>query len=143
MGVKLEKVVKTYYDNLAEGKVTGRKCKECGAVEWPPVLGCNTCGSPEMEWIEMSGKGKLLQFVMPATITKKPEMNDIKPYVFGMVEVEEGPAVNAMVRGIDKKNKDEIMASLPVDVHMVIVPRDGYNTVIFELDGYVPKEKKK
>lgn len=134
MGVKLERVVKTYYDNLEAGKVTGRKCLECGAVEWPPVLVCNTCGCADMEWIEMSGKGKLLQFVMPATITKKDEMKDIKPYVFGVVEVEEGPAVNAMVRGINKKNREEILAKLPVGVHMTIVPRDGYSTVIFDLD---------
>ena len=79
MGVKLERIVKPYYDWLHEGKIMARKCTKCGAVEWPPLLGCNTCGSPDMEWIEMSGKGQMVQMVMPAPITRKPEMNDIKP----------------------------------------------------------------
>lgn len=142
MGVKLERIVKTYYDNLAEGKITARRCKDCGAVEWPPLLGCNTCGSTEMEWIEISGKAKLVQFVMPSPITRKPEMEDIKPYALAVVELPEGPAVNVMIRGIDRKNKDIVRESLPVDCHAVIVPRDGYDTVIFELD-VIPEGKKK
>ncbi len=134
MGVKLEKIVKTFYDHLEEGKIMGRRCLECGAVEWPPKLGCNTCGSPEMEWIEMSGKGQLVQFIMPSPITRKPEMQDIKPYVLGVVELPEGPAANVMVRGVNKKNKDIVEASLPVNVHATIIQREDYKTVIFDLD---------
>ena len=65
MGVKLERIVKPYYDWLHEGKIMARKCTKCGAVEWPPLLGCNTCGSPDMEWIEMSGKGQMVQMAVP------------------------------------------------------------------------------
>lgn len=45
MAIKLEKVVQKFYDNLEEGKITGRKCLKCGAVEFPPVYACNKCGS--------------------------------------------------------------------------------------------------
>lgn len=144
MGVKLEKIVKTYYDNLAEGKITARKCQDCGAVEWPPLLGCNYCGSTNMEWIEISGKGKMIQMVMPSPITQRPEMEDIRPYCLAVVEIEEGPAVNVMVRGVNRKNKNIVMEKMPVDVHATIVPRDGYDTVIFDLDEVpeVPKKAK-
>ena len=145
MGVQLERIVKTYYDNLAAGKVTARKCKDCGEVEWPPVLGCNYCGSTNMEWIEISGKGKMLQMVMPSPITMRPEMEDIKPYCLAIVELEEGPTVNVMVRGVNRKNKALVAEKMPVDVHATIVPRDGYDTVIFDLDEVpeVPKTPKK
>ncbi len=143
MGVKLERIVKTYYDKLDEGKIMGRKCKDCGALEWPPLLGCNTCGSTEMEWVEISGKAKLVQFVMPSPITRKPEMDFIKPYALGVVELPEGPAVNVMVRGIDRKNKDIVRGQMPVDVHATIVQKDeDYKTVIFDLD-VVPEGVKK
>ena len=143
MGVKLERIVKTYYDKLDEGKIMGRKCKDCGALEWPPLLGCNTCGSTEMEWVEISGKAKLVQFVMPSPITRKPEMDFIKPYALGVVELPEGPAVNVMVRGIDRKNKDIVREQMPVDVHATIVQKDeDYKTVIFDLD-VVPEGVKK
>ena len=143
MGVKLERIVKTYYDKLDEGKIMGRKCKDCGALEWPPLLGCNTCGSTEMEWVEISGKAKLVQFVMPSPITRKPEMDFIKPYALGVVELPEGPAVNVMIRGIDRKNKDIVREQMPVDCHATIVQKDeDYKTVIFDLD-VVPEGKKK
>ena len=143
MGVKLERIVKTYYDNLAAGKVTARKCLDCGAVEWPPLLGCNTCGSTNMEWIEISGKGKMIQMVMPSPITQRPEMEDIRPYCLAVVEIEEGPAVNVMVRGVNRKNRKLVEEQMPAPVHAVIVPRDGYDTVIFELDNIPEPPAKK
>ena len=56
MAIKLEKVVQKFYDSLEEGKILGRKCPACGAVEFPPVYACNTCGNLETEWVEISGK---------------------------------------------------------------------------------------
>ncbi len=41
MGVKLEPVVRTFYEELEKGRIMGRQCKRCGAVEFPPVLACN------------------------------------------------------------------------------------------------------
>ena len=37
MTIKLEKVVNKSYDGLEEGKILGRKCPQCGHVEFPPV----------------------------------------------------------------------------------------------------------
>ena len=37
MAIKLEKIVRTFYENLEEGKILARKCPVCGAVEYPPV----------------------------------------------------------------------------------------------------------
>ena len=47
MAIKLEKVVQKFYEGLEEGKILGRKCPVCGAVEFPPVYACNTCGNLE------------------------------------------------------------------------------------------------
>ena len=59
MSVKLEKVVEKFYEGLEEGKFLGRKCTECGAVEFPPVYACNTCGCMDMEWVEIDRIGEL------------------------------------------------------------------------------------
>ncbi|MCD7893203.1 MAG: zinc ribbon domain-containing protein [Erysipelotrichaceae bacterium] len=134
MSVKLEKIVKTYYDGLEEGKILGRKCKRCGAIEFPPVYACNTCGCPDTEWVEISGKAKMTSLIMPAVLSTKPQNNDLMPYCFATVEIEEGAGVNAMVQGVSKKNRDELMAKLPVDVHAKIIQRGEVKTVIFELD---------
>ena len=73
MAIKLEKVTQTFYENLEQGKIMGRKCPKCGAVEFPPVYACNTCGSLETEWYEISGNAKLHSIVMPAPLSSKPE----------------------------------------------------------------------
>lgn len=134
MGVKLEPIVKTFYENLEEGRITGRRCLECGAVEWPPVLVCNTCGCSDMEWMEISGKAQMTSVIMPSALSSKPENKKFMPFCLSAVELEEGPGVNALVTGVTKKNRAEILSKLPVPVHAKIVQQDGFKTVIFELD---------
>lgn len=135
MSIKLEKVVQKFYDGLEEGKLLGRKCPKCGAVEFPPVYACNTCGSLETEWVEMSGKAKMKSIVMPAALSSKPEYTQMGAYAYGEVEMEEGACFNAVVKGINKKKRKVIMenGALPVSIHAEIFQRDGYKTVIFAL----------
>lgn len=135
MAIKLEKVVEKFYLALEEGKILGRKCPKCGNVEFPPVYACNECGNYETEWYEISGKAKLHSIVLPAALSSKPEYKKMKKYAYGEVELEEGTCLNAVVRGISKKNRAELTAKLPLDVHATIIDRDGgFKTVIFDLD---------
>lgn len=134
MSVKLEKVVEKFYEGLEEGKFLGRKCKECGAVEFPPVYACNTCGCMDMEWVEISGKAVMKSIVMPAALSSKPEYSQMGPIAYGEVEIEEGASINAVVKGINKKKRKELLEKLPVPVHAEIFQRDGYKTVVFALD---------
>lgn len=138
MAIKLEKVVQTFYDALEEGRILGRKCPVCGAVEFPPVYACNTCGNLETEWVELSGKGVMKSIVMPAALSSKPEYDALgaRKFAYGEVELAEGACVNATVKGITKKLRKEILEQnrLPVPVHAEIFQRDGYKTVVFALD---------
>ena len=134
MGVKLEKLVRTYYETLEKGKVLGRKCPVCGNVEWPPVYACNACGSTETEWYEMSGKGELQTLIMPTVMSFKPALKDLEPYAYGAVQCEEGPVRNVMVLGVTRQNEKYITEHLPYPVHMQIVQREGYKTAVFAID---------
>lgn len=134
MAIKLERLVKTYYDALEEGKILGRKCPVCGNVEWPPVYACNACGSYETEWYEMSGRGVMLELYMPTPLSSKPAYKDLEPYAYGWVKTEEGPERNVMVLNVTRENEAWIRAHMPYPVHMEIVQRDGYKTCIFAID---------
>ena len=134
MAIKLEKVVQGFYDRLEEGKICGRKCPKCGAVEFPPVYACNSCGNYETEWYEISGKAKMHSIVMPAALSSKPEYKALGKYAYGEIELEEGARFNAVVRGISKKTRKDLLDKLPLDVHAAIYQRDGYKTVVFDLD---------
>lgn len=135
MSIKLEKVAATYYEGLEKGKLLGRKCIECGAVEFPPVYACNTCGCLETEWVEISGKAVMKSIVLPAALSSKPEYAKLGAFAYGEVQIEEGASFNAVVKGITKKKRAELLDKLPVPVHAEIIERDGgYKTVVFVLD---------
>lgn len=135
MSIKLEKVVEKFYEGLEEGKILGRKCPKCGHVEFPPVYACNECGNYETEWYEISGKAKMHSIVMPAALSSKPEYKKLGKYAYGEVEIEEGTRLNAVVRGVTKKNRATLTEKLPVNCHAAIFEREGgYKTVVFDLD---------
>ena len=135
MSIKLEKVVEKFYEGLEEGKILGRKCPKCGHVEFTPVYACNECGNYETEWYEISGKAKMHSIVMPAALSSKPEYKKLGKYAYGEVEIEEGTRLNAVVRGVTKKNRAALTEKLPVNCHAAIFEREGgYKTVVFDLD---------
>ena len=74
--------------------------------------------------------------VMPAALSSKPEYKALGKYAYGEVELEEGSRLNAVVRGINKKKRKELLEQdkLPVACHASIYQRDGYKTVVFDLD---------
>ncbi|MCD8097101.1 MAG: phosphopantetheine-binding protein [Lachnospiraceae bacterium] len=134
MAIKLEKLVKTYYDKLEEGKVMGRKCPVCGNVERPPVYACNACGSYETEWYEMSGKGSIVELYMTTAMSAKAAYKPYEPYAYAWVKAEEGPERNVMIRNITKQNEAYVRAHLPYPCHTEIVQCDGYKTCVFAID---------
>lgn len=131
--MKLERIVKRFYDELDEGRMMGRKCTRCGAVEFPPVLCCNTCGCMDMEWVEISGKAELTNIVMPGTLSTLQHLKQMGAHCFGNIRLEEGTEFNGVVFGVTKKNYPELLKNLPVPVRAEIVQMDGYKTVMFRL----------
>jgi uncharacterized OB-fold protein len=62
--VSFTSITKTndFVSYLEQGKVMGTKCKGCGLKFFPPRADCYQCLSSEMEWFEVSGKGKLITY---------------------------------------------------------------------------------
>ena len=83
---------------------------------------------------EMSGKAVMKSIVMPAALSSKPEYSQMGQIAYGEVQIEEGASFNAVVKGINKKKRKELLDKLPVPVHAEIFQRDGYKTVVFALD---------
>lgn len=132
MAIKMEKVVKTYYEALEEGKIMGKKCPECGTVQFPPRIVCNECGCMEQEWVEMSGKAELTDVTMPSRMTG-PFTEVFKPFVMGCIRMEEGPELNGIVLGVTPDMEEELKGSLPRALKAVIFQLETYKTVVFEL----------
>jgi uncharacterized OB-fold protein len=107
-------IVKTFYDKLSAGELAGLKCSDCGTVSFPPKATCNNCGSFEMEWMALSGRGQLRVY----SVLNYPggEFQEVAPYAFGLIKLEEGPVYYAKVEGVDLDNPWEGNLNLPADV---------------------------
>lgn len=130
-----EHIVEKFWNGLKDGVIYARKCKECGAIEFPPHMACNTCGYHETEWMTLEGKGVLKTFVRTGALNARLELEDMNlKYVCGEVQFDEGPEMNAVILGINKKKAREIEDQLPVRVRPVFFNMGRYTTLFFELD---------
>ena len=133
--MEMERIVEKFWKGLEDGVIYARKCKECGAIEFPPHLACNTCGYHETEWTTLTGKGELVSFVFTGVLNSRLELDDMGlKYVCGEVKLDEGPEINAVILGINKKKAREIDVKLPVRVRPVFQNMGRYTTLFFELD---------
>ena len=102
---------------LSEDKFMGAKCLSCGTLLAPPRAMCGQCQGMEMEWVELSGKGKLKTFTIITVVP--PAMSALgygrnNPYCTGVVELEENCGVVARIEGLDFGDPENI----PLDMAM-------------------------
>lgn len=109
---KMEPIVRKWYDAVAEGRWLGRRCTECGAIEFPPHIACNSCGHHETEWVELSGHGTLMTFVVPGIQNDRPHLKAHGGYGYGLVKLDEGPEYSFVVYCGKKRAVKAIQARL-------------------------------
>lgn len=102
---------------LDEGKLMGSRCVETGEIFIPPRTICPRTYSTNMEWVELSGKGKLVAFTavyIGTTAMIQAGFDRRNPYVTGIVELDEGPRFSAQILGVDAKEPEMIPIGLPL-----------------------------
>lgn len=117
----------SYRQFLNEEKLMGSRCKECAALFLPPRPICIKCHSPEMEWVEMGGKGTLSAFtcisIGPPSMIEEG-YNRKNPYCSGVVELEEGVRIDARIEGVDTNKPEEIRLGMPLNVKFLHRQKD-------------------
>ena len=104
--------VEEYLKNIEEGIFKAYRCVDCGMVIAPPSGTCYGCGSSNMDWAEVSGKGKLISFTV---IHIAPdEFAEEVPYYVAIVELEEDTRVSARLLGFDPLKPEEVKLGIPV-----------------------------
>lgn len=126
-----EPIVKTYYDALEEGRTLARRCRRCGAINYPPMPICQECSSTDTEWVEFAGEGTLVALGSLEDKFMWPQMKDYLPLRWGEVHLDGGPAITAVVLGVE--DEEAVQARLPVPVRMEIIQDDGFKTVAFRV----------
>lgn len=108
-----------FYQYLGEQKLMGSRCESCGALHLPPRPLCPACHGDDMDWEQVSGKGKLVAFTtvhIAPTAMIEAGYGRTKPYCTGIVQLDEGPAVSAQITGVDPESPAQIKVGMPVQV---------------------------
>ncbi|MHA1927625.1 MAG: Zn-ribbon domain-containing OB-fold protein [Candidatus Thorarchaeota archaeon] len=104
--------IEEYKKNIQEEKFKAYKCVVCGAVIAPPSGTCYGCGSHNMQWTEVSGKGTLVSFTI---INIAPEEFQAEaPFYIGIIELEEKTRLTARLKGFDVEHPEEVKLGIPM-----------------------------
>jgi len=79
----------SFWDWCAKGELRLQECTGCGHYTWPPLEACEVCGSGELTWQRMSGRGRIASW---CTFERDYYYGTMPlPYDTILVELEEGP----------------------------------------------------
>ena len=93
--------IEQFYKFLGQQKLKAGKCLKCEKIHLPPRPLCDNCLSQDFEWVNISGKGKLLTYTV---IHIAPEQfQALVPYVVGIVELENGLKIPGMIQKINQE----------------------------------------
>jgi uncharacterized OB-fold protein len=109
----------SFYRFLDQKKLMGSKCKKCGALHLPPRPLCGQCWGNEMEWFQFSGKGKLASFSVVrvgTTMFEQKGFSRDNPYCWGLIQLNEGPRISALLLHADLFRPESITIGQPLEV---------------------------
>lgn len=102
---------------LAQHRLMAGRCIGCGALYLPPRPRCPPCGSADMVWVELSGRGHLSAYtvihIAPTAMLQAGYGRD-NPYCSGIVQLEEGPGISGQILGVDVAHPETIRIGTPV-----------------------------
>ena len=142
--LKLERIVKTYYDALEEGKVLGRRCPACGHIEFPPYLACNECGNLDTEWVDLTNtRAHIKQILHPLNVFPEREFKEKHGgYIPISVQIDHADPCNTSLIHIDDEKYDEIHDNLEnILVKPCIVQDEDTKICLWVLEDYESEEE--
>jgi uncharacterized OB-fold protein len=102
-----------FWEYCNRGEFRLQTCRPCGRVFWPPVPICDTCGTWDLEWAPMSGRGKLISH---CTFERRYYEELPLPWDCILVELEEGPLFVSNPKGFTRL---DMANELPVRVAFI------------------------
>ena len=111
-----------FQEYLKEHKVMGCRNKTSGKLYLPPRAMCPESHTTDMEWVEISGKGKLIGFTVITvgpTFMIEDGYNRDNPFCAGIVQLDDGPAISAQIFGVDVKNPENIKIGTEVQATFI------------------------
>ena len=103
--------IEQFYKFLNQQKLMAGKCLKCGKIHLPPRPLCDNCYSTEFQWVEISGKGKLLTYSV--IHMAPPQFQSLTPYTVGIIELEGGLKISGMIQNL---KQEQLKIGMPLTV---------------------------
>jgi uncharacterized OB-fold protein len=107
--------VSEFARHLKDGYLMGSRCKRCGEQSFPPRADCGACLSGELEFVEVSGKSKLLTFTK--IVAAPTGFEEVAPYTVGVADLEDGGRILAWIGDTIPE------AQIEIGMELQVVPR--------------------
>jgi uncharacterized OB-fold protein len=99
-----------FYAAAAEGRLLIQRCRATGRHQWYPRAHSVHDIRADVDWEEASGRGEVYTF----SVVNRSPFDDVEaPFVFAIVELEEGVRMATNIVGIDP---DQVRIGMPVRV---------------------------
>ncbi len=100
-----------FWSQLSAGEFSSTQCQVCKRLMFPPRPHCPVCWSKNMDWISLSGRGKLYA---RTTIHAAPSIFQAQvPYSVGIIDLDEGPRLIAnVIDGKQRIGNDDVVQLL-------------------------------
>lgn len=87
-----------FWEGCRSHRLVLPRCVPCGDLFFYPRTLCPRCGSRDLTWVEVSGRGRIHAFTVQH-MTPVAELRDALPFVTALVELDEGPRMMSFLVG--------------------------------------------
>jgi len=79
-----------FWEGCRDHKLLIVRCKSCGTNRFPATSYCFNCQSPDFDWVESRGRGKVFSWIVVRHPVPRDVYADDVPYVVALVTLDEG-----------------------------------------------------
>lgn len=101
-----------YWEGCRQHQLRIQRCSNCRQYQFFPRIYCSKCFSEQVEWIDASGRAKILSFTVVRRPVSPAFANEV-PYIVALVTLEEGPQMMTNIVGCAP---EEVAIGMSVEV---------------------------
>lgn len=120
-----------FWEGLRQHTLLVYQCRTCGARYWPRAFCQNHANEPfaaNIETTPASGRGKVFAFNIHHWAFN-PAFSEKVPYVYALVELDEGPLMSSMMVDVDPA---AVRVGMPVEIVYEDYPEEGFTLPKFK-----------
>jgi uncharacterized OB-fold protein len=118
--------INDFIDHLEEGSVMATRCTDCGTIFFPPRADCSRCLASNMEWVPVTGTGKLVTY---SRLQYAPiGFGDDLPYAIALLDYGDYKVFGRIAASVPE---DEIKIGMDMKTVVNTLP-DGQINYVFE-----------